>query len=216
MEPAVRFQSSALNEHCSEQKHQDSIAAEMLRRTSIFQEKLDERNLHQHAILHSAFMSLYWQVQHGIAYRNFPSMLKLMRSIGLEKLEHFRHESLWSVRGILTTMGRVIKGKITKAASEARCYGLMVDNVTDIQVKEQNIIFIQYVQNTQVQIRFLAINDLMEGDAVSPNAETITRTIKEEMTKSGQSTADQRPLHMPPTWLGLRRLQQRYRVRVDN
>ena len=67
MEPAVRFQSSALNEHCSEQKHQDSIAAEMLRRTSIFQEKLDERNLHQHAILHSAFMSLYWQVQHGIA-----------------------------------------------------------------------------------------------------------------------------------------------------
>ena len=185
MEPAVRFQTSALNEHCSGQKHQDSIAAEMLRRTSIFQEKLDERNLHQHAILHSAFMSLYWQVQHGIAYRNFPSMLKLMRSIGLEKLEHFRHESLWSVRGILTTMGRVIKGKITKAASETRCYGLMVDDVTDIQVKEQNIIFIQYVQNTQVQIRFLAINDLMEGDAVSPNAETITRTIKEEMTQSG-------------------------------
>ena len=141
MEPAVHFQTSALNEHCSGQKHQDSIAAEMLR-TSIFQEKLDQRNLHQHAILHSAFMSLYWQVQHGIAYRNFPSMLKLMRSIGLEKLEHFWHESLWSVRGILTTMGRVIKGKITKAASEARCYGLMVDNVTDIQVKEQNIIFI--------------------------------------------------------------------------
>lgn len=57
----------------------------------------------------------------------------------------------------------------------------------------------------------------MERDAVSPNAETITRTIKEEMTNpSGQSTADQRPLHMPPTCLGLRRLQQRYRVRVDN
>ena len=62
----------------------------------------------------------------------------------------------------------------------------------------------------------MAINDLMERDAVSPTAETITRTIKEEMTKSGQSTADQRPLHMPPTWLGLRRLQQQYRVRVDN
>ena len=40
MESAVRFQTSALNEHCSGQKHQDSIAAEMLR-TSIFQEKLD-------------------------------------------------------------------------------------------------------------------------------------------------------------------------------
>ena len=80
MEPAVRFQTSALVEHCSGQKHQDSIAAEMLKRTSIFQEKLDERNLHRHEILYSAFMSLYWQVQHGIAYRNFPSMLKMMRT----------------------------------------------------------------------------------------------------------------------------------------
>lgn len=186
MEPAVRFQTLSLMEHCSGQKHQDSIAAEMLRRTSIFQEKLDERNLYQHKILHSAFMSLYWQVQHGIAYRNFTSMLKLMRSLGLEKLEHFRHESLWSVRGILTTMGRVIKGKITKAASEARCYGLMVDNVTDIQVKEQNMIIIQFVQNSKVQIHFLAINDLMEHqDAVSPNAETITESIKKELVKSG-------------------------------
>lgn len=114
MEPAVRFQTSALVEHCSGQKHQDSIAAEMIRRTSIFQEKLDERNLHRHEILYSAFMSLYWQVQHGIAYRNFPSMLKMMRMIGLEKLEHFQHESLWSVRGILTTMGRVIRKRSQK------------------------------------------------------------------------------------------------------
>ena len=185
MEPAIRFQTTALIEHCNGQKHQDSIAAEMLRRTSIFQEKLDERNLHQHEILQSAFMSLYWQVQHGIAYRNFPSMLKLLRTIGLEKMEHFRHESLWSVRGIITTMGRVIKEKITKAAKEAKCYGLMVDDVTDIQVKEQNVILIQYVQNTKVQIQFLAVNDLMEGpDAVSPNAQTITDNIKAELAKS--------------------------------
>ena len=99
-----------------------------------------------------------------------------------DKLEHFQHESLWSVRGILTTMGRVIKEKITKAANEAKCYGLMVDDVTDIQVKEQNIIFIQYVENANVQIRFLAVKDLME-DAASPNAKTITDNIKEELVK---------------------------------
>jgi len=184
MEPAVRFQTAALIEHCRGKKHQDSIAAEMLKRTSIFQEKLDERNLHRQEILYSAFMSLYWQVQHGIAYRNFPSMLKMMRAIGLEKLEHFQHESLWSVRGILTTMGRVIKEKITNAAKEAKCYGLMVDDVTDIQVKEQNIIFIQYVQNAKVQIRFLAVNDLLDG-AVSANAQAITDNVKQELVKSG-------------------------------
>ena len=91
MQPAVRFQTSALLEHCSGQKHQDSIAAEMIKRTSIFQEQ--ERYLHRHEILYSAFMLLYWQVQHGIAYQNFSSMLKMMQTIGLEKLEHFQHES---------------------------------------------------------------------------------------------------------------------------
>ena len=169
MEPAIRFQTSGLQEHCKGQKHQDSIAVDMLKRSSIFQEKLDERNLHWQEILFSDFISWYWQVQHGIAYRNFPSMLKLMQAIGLEKLEHFQDKSLWSVRGILTTMGRVIKKKITKAAKEAKCYGLMVDEVTDIQVKEQSIIFIQYVENTKVQIRFFAVNDLLDG-AVSANA----------------------------------------------
>ena len=80
-------------------------------------------------------------------------------------------------------MGRVIREKITKAAREAKCYGLMVNDVTDIQVKEQNIIFIQYVENANVQIRFLAVKDLME-DAASPNAQTITDNIKEELAKN--------------------------------
>lgn len=184
MEPAVRFQTSALIEHCGRKKHQDSIAAEMLKRTSIFREKLDERNLHRQEILCSAFMSLYWQVQHGIAYRNFPSVLKMMWVIGLEKLEHFQHKSLWSVREILKTMSRVIKEKITKTAKEAKCYGLMVDDVTDIQFKEQNIIFIQYVQNAKVQIRVLAVNDLLDG-AVSANSQAITDNVKQELGKSG-------------------------------
>ena len=43
MEPAVRFQTSALVEHCSGQKHQDSIAAEMLKRTLIFKKNLTSR-----------------------------------------------------------------------------------------------------------------------------------------------------------------------------
>ena len=81
-------------------------------------------------------------------------------------------------------MSRVIKEKITKTAKEAKCYGLMVDDVTDIQFKEQNIIFIQYVQNAKVQIRVLAVNDLLDG-AVSANSQAITDNVKQELGKSG-------------------------------
>jgi len=132
MEPAVSFPTLALMEHCRGQKSQDSIAAEMLRRTSIPQEKIDEHNLHQHEILQSAFLD-------GTAKRNFPSMLKLMRTISLEKLEPFRHESLWLIREILQTIGRVIKEQIVKAAKKASCYGLNVNDVTDIQLKQNSM-----------------------------------------------------------------------------
>ena len=146
MEPAVCFQTSALKKHCSGQKHQDSIAAKMLRRTSIFQEKLDERNLHQQKILHSAFMSLNWH-----------SLMQLSLYVEVDVRHRTRETRTFLVQVSLVgerNLGRAKKGKITKAASKARCYALMVGNVTDIQVKEQNIIFIQYIQDTQVQIRF--------------------------------------------------------------
>jgi len=121
-----------LSWNTAEDKKVDSIAAEMLRRISILQEKIDQHNLHQHEILQSAFLD-------GTAYRNFPSMLKVMRTIGLEKLGHFRQESLWLIREILQTIGRVIKGQIVKAAKKASCYGLTVNDVTDIQLKQNSI-----------------------------------------------------------------------------
>ena len=75
-------------------------------------------------------------------------------------------------------MGRAKKGKITKAASEARCYGLMVGDVTDIQVKEQNIIFIQYIQNTQVQIRFWPSTISQSQAAMAKKGFSVTKTIR--------------------------------------
>ena len=59
----------------------------------------------------------------------------------------------------------------------------MVDDITDIQGKEQNIIFIHSVDNANVRIHFLAVKDLME-DAASPNAQTVTENIKEELAKN--------------------------------
>ena len=113
MEPAVCFQTSALKKHCSGQKHQDFIAAKMLRRTSIFQEKLDERNLHQQKILHSAFMSLNWH-----------SLMQLSLYVDVDVRHRTRETRTFLVQVSLVgerNLGRAKKGKITKAASKARC-----------------------------------------------------------------------------------------------
>ncbi len=65
---------------------------------------------------------------------------------------------------------------------ELRAYELMVDDVTDIQVKEQNIIFIQYFDKSvgKGNVRFLNVRDLLE-DATSANAEVITTKILREL-----------------------------------
>ena len=78
--------------------------------------------------------------------------------------------------------GQSDKGKDHKSCKRSES-GLMVDDITDIQGKEQNIIFIHHVENANVRIRFLAVKDLTE-DAASPNAQTVTENIKEELAKN--------------------------------
>ncbi len=182
--PAVRYQIGALTDHSSGQKHIDSVNSELLRRTSIFQSKIDERTLHQRDIIRSAFTALYWLVQRGMAYHNFKSMIELLRAIGLEKMEHFQHLSMWSAREILMVMGKQIKKSLLDEVRQGKVFGLMVDDVTDISVKEQNIMFIQYVSDGEVKIKFLAVNDLLEGDSIRPDAKTITSTILKELEDS--------------------------------
>ena len=56
-------------------------------------------------------------------------------------------------------MAQFIKNNFLEEARKANLYGLMVDDVTDVSVKEQNIQFIQYysVTSGMIEIRFLKV-----------------------------------------------------------
>lgn len=188
--PAVRYQIDALRDHAVGQKHKDAVEAEMIRRVSVFDKALAEKTSLQTDVLHAAFTALYWLVQVGMAYRNFRSLLNMMRIIGLQKLTHFQHESLWSTRGMLLVIAEVVKENILKDVQDSSCFGIMVDDVTDIAVMEQNVIFIQYFSKTThaAEIKFLAVNNLLEGDATNANANTITKCILSEVARCNLST----------------------------
>ena len=134
LEPAVRMQSDALQEHARSTRHRNSVEAEMIQRVSVFQRKLDERKNCNEEILYGGFTALYWLIKHGVVYRNFSSLLDMIRH-GLEKLEHFQHQSNWSARGMVLTMAQFIKNNFLEEARKANLYGLMVDDVTDVSVK---------------------------------------------------------------------------------
>ena len=70
----------------------------MIQRVSVFQKKVDERKNCNEEIL---FTALYCLINHGVAYRNFISLLDMISHVGLEKLEHLQHQSNWSARGMV-------------------------------------------------------------------------------------------------------------------
>lgn len=77
------------------------------------------------------------------------------------------------------------------SARQASCYGLLVDDVTDISVMEQNIIYIQFFnKHTQkVEVHFLSVNNLLEDEeCTSANADAITKCILEELYRCDLST----------------------------
>ena len=92
---------------------------------------------------------------------------------------------------MLITIARVIKERLLKHAQQASCYGLMVDDVTDISVMEQNVIFIQFFKctNQQVEINFLAVNNLLESEeCTNADANTITKCILDEVNRCNLAT----------------------------
>ena len=182
LEPAVRMQSDALQEHARSTRHKNAVEAEMIQRVSVFQVKLYERRSCNVEILYGGFTALYWLVKHGMAYRNFISILDMIRHIGFERLEHFQHQSNWSARGMVLIMAQFIKNNFLEEARRANAYGLMVDDVTDISVKEQNILFLQFysVASGMVEIKFLNVADLLECESRA-NADCITSCITDEL-----------------------------------
>ena len=106
----------------------------------------------------------------------------LWRFHSFERLEHFQHQSNWSARGMVLIMAQFIKNNFLEEARRANAYGLMVDDVTDISVKEQNILFLQFysVASGMVEIKFLNVADLLECESRA-NADCITSCITDEL-----------------------------------
>ena len=60
-------------------------------------------------------------------------------------MKHFQDRSAGSTIEIFLTLGKVLKQRVVEALKTSKAFGLLVDEVTHIAVKEQLIAFVQYV-----------------------------------------------------------------------
>ncbi|CAH3167419.1 unnamed protein product [Porites lobata] len=130
----------------------------MMNRVSVFQKELDERQKVNDDILYKVFYSIYWLAKEGIANRKAAGLFTLLEKLGVSDLKYFDHRSSASVREMFSTLGCALKEKVVKRAKTAGCFGLLVDDVSDISVMEQMITFIQFYDedSSEVTVEFLS------------------------------------------------------------
>lgn len=102
----------------------------------------------------------------------------------MKEIRHFQHRSQLAPSEIINLLGKTVQDTYLKEVRQESCYGLMVDEVTDISIAEQMITFIQYYikADGKVKTQFLSVNDLLE-DSETTDAKTITKTIFNNLEK---------------------------------
>ena len=180
--PAQRFKTDALKEHAKSAQHRAAVEAEMIRGVSVFHKAIESQEKSKDEVLHNAFMAVYWLAKEEMANKKFPSFLKLLEMLGLEKMKHFQHRSAGSTIEIFLTLGKVLKQRVVEYLKTSKAFGLLVNEVMDIADKEQLIGFVQYVgDGGHPLVRFFFIDDVLEQSS-SANAETIAKCIQDNLS----------------------------------
>lgn len=90
---------------------------------------------------------------------------------------------------MFSTLGCAVKENVVTRAKTAGCFGLLVDDVSDISVMEQMITFIQFYDkdSSEVTVEFLSVDNLLE-EHDSANAVAMFQTIQSNLQACTLST----------------------------
>ena len=128
------------------------------------------------------FATAFFLMKEFIANRKLIPLLSFMENVlGLSQLKHFSHRSQGSVREIYLALGETVKRNLLEKARQAKSFGILIDEVTDISVASQLISFLQFwdEESSSVATVFLSSQNVLE------DSEAITELVKKELSASG-------------------------------
>ena len=183
--PGLRYRKEAIQDHSKSKVHKAAELEENIQRVSPFQKEVDNRKEYASEVLFNAFTSLYWLAKEEVANNKFNSLIKLLEIVGVTHMKHFNHSSAGSIREMFLSIGDVITEDLVQEINMADCFGLMIDEVTDISLIEQLVCFIQYVDRAGCPtIQFLFTADLLK-ESDSADAAKIVKVIQEKLGDLG-------------------------------
>ena len=112
-----------------------------------------------------------------ISKRKAAQLNELVALQGCDKIKYFQHKSQKVQNEMMLALGDAVCKTFLSEVQAVRCFGLLVDDLTDIPVQEQ-ICFIQYLdQKATKYTKFLFTTNLLSGKSCSANAPTIKAAL---------------------------------------
>ena len=185
--PFKRLKEDSLKIHMASAAHSSAVEADLLQRMQAFHHDLVEKNEVQTTVLQNVFATAFFLMKEFIANQKLIPLISFMEKVlGISQLKHFSHSFQGSVREIYLTLGNTVKQNLLKRAINAKSFGMLMDEVTDISVSSQLISFIQFWddESSSLTTMFLSSQNVLE-DFSSCNSEAITELVKKELTASG-------------------------------
>ena len=181
--PGTRYRKAPISEHGNSEEHKQSVRLELLQRASWLQKDIERKAEVVDEVLVQAFAAFYFIAKEEISDMKVLPLIEFLTRFGMKDMQYFTHRSERSRQEIFLAIGAVIKSQVVKAAENGRYFSLLCDEVSDIAVTEQLVIFIQFVSDGHVHTRFLFIQNLLEHHK-SANADAIVDMITQEIEKN--------------------------------
>lgn len=176
---AKRFKRQAVDDHAKSANHKQAIAIEMTMRVSVFHKESTEKEKVGKDVQRKAFLAAYWLMKEEVPNKKFLSLISMMEQSGLDSMKYFDHKSQGTLQEIFLLIGDTLHQQIIDEVNSSPVFSILVDEATDISVKCQMVIFIQYLDKLgNPVVNFLESRDVL-GDSVSADSETLLRVLKE-------------------------------------
>ena len=100
-----------------------------------------------------------------ISNRKAAHLNELIALQGSNKIKYFQHRSQQVQKEMMLVLEVAVCKSFLSEAQRARCFGLLLDDLTDIAVQEQMICFIQYLDEKATKhTKFLFTTNLLSGE----------------------------------------------------
>ncbi|KAL2651800.1 hypothetical protein R1flu_019928 [Riccia fluitans] len=110
------------------------------------------------------FYIAYWFGKENITFAKFPRICALLKCVGTDIPEKL-YQCDKACASMIEHISKVISKRTLERIKKSPFYGIMVDESIDIEITFNLVIFVNFIENGQVQVCFLALVQCVEQNA---------------------------------------------------